>query len=105
MTRGCFGALRLAAARPIVLHACSATVRFLHSWAVLAAYFSSLAIYIMVSGHSVSFMRGMMGSYETCPFHWDATHSYMYVIQHTATHCNTTYVRRLIDDDVALVTS
>jgi len=34
MTRDCFGALRLAAARPILLHACSATVRFLHSWVV-----------------------------------------------------------------------
>jgi len=34
MTRDCFGALRLAATRPILLHACSATVRFLHSWAV-----------------------------------------------------------------------
>jgi len=33
MTRGCFGALRLEAAHPIVLRACSATVRFLHSWA------------------------------------------------------------------------
>ena len=32
MTRGCFGTLRLAAARPIWLHACSATVRFLHAW-------------------------------------------------------------------------
>ena len=34
MTCGCFGALRLAAARPISLHACSATVQFHHSWAV-----------------------------------------------------------------------
>ena len=33
MVRDCFGTLRLAAARPILLHACSATVRFLHSWA------------------------------------------------------------------------
>ena len=33
MTRGCFGALRLAVPRPIQLHACSATVQFLHSWA------------------------------------------------------------------------
>jgi len=32
MTRGCFGALRLAAARLILLHACSVTVWSLHSW-------------------------------------------------------------------------
>jgi len=54
-----------------------------------SAYFSSLAIYITVSGHSVSFMRGMICSYKACHFHGDATHSYMYVIQDTATHCNT----------------
>jgi len=44
MTRGCFGVLRLAAVRPILLHACSATVRFLHSWAGLTISFLCLIV-------------------------------------------------------------
>jgi len=44
MTRGCFGALRLAAARPILLHACSATVWLLHSCAVKSVNFKFICL-------------------------------------------------------------